>query len=99
MAYPLTWLRFTIWNRVNGGKARPCQRRAQIWQWIRHNVKTHEGTPVTIERYRALRDDEVAKLGSPKGNRYADAVAILNTLIEGDEFIPFLTIPAYEYLS
>jgi malate synthase len=73
--------------------------RAQIWQWIRQNVRTDDGEPITIERYRALRDEEVAKLDSPKGNRYADAVEILDTLIESEEFIPFLTIPAYEYLN
>jgi malate synthase len=72
--------------------------RAQIWQWIRHGVRTHEGTPISLERYRALRDDEVAKLGSPRGNRYKDAVAILDGLVESEEFPPFLTIPAYEYL-
>ena len=73
--------------------------RAQIWQWIRHNVRTDDGDPVTIERYRALRDEEVAKLDSPRGNRYADAVEILNTLIDSDDFIPFLTLPAYGYLD
>jgi malate synthase len=73
--------------------------RAQIWQWIRQNVRTDDGEPVTIGRYRALRDEEVAKLDSPKGNRYADAVEILDTLIESEELIPFLTIPAYEYLN
>ena len=56
-------------------------------------------TPVTIERYRAIRDEEVAKLDSPRGNRYADAVEILNTLIDSDDFIPFLTLPAYGYLD
>ena len=73
--------------------------RAQIWQWIRHGVHTHEGSPITLERYHALRDDELAKLGKPKGNRFADAVAILDQLVESDEFISFLTIPAYEYLT
>ena len=73
--------------------------RAQIWQWIRHNLRTDGGEPITIERYRAFRDEEVAKLDSPRGNRYADAVEILNTLIESDDFIPFLTLPAYEYLD
>lgn len=73
--------------------------RAQIWQWIRHGVQTHEGSPITIERYRALRDDEIAKLGRPRGNRIEDAAAILDQLIEAGAFIPFLTIPAYEYLT
>jgi malate synthase len=72
--------------------------RAQIWQWIRHNVTTDDGIPITIERYRALRDDERAKLGNPKGNRYRDAVKVLDQLIESEVSIPFLTIPAYDLL-
>jgi malate synthase len=73
--------------------------RAQIWQWIKHSVRTDVGEPVTLERYRMLRDEELAKLGSPKGNRYKDATAILNDLIESDSFVPFLTIPAYAVLE
>ncbi|HET7055754.1 MAG TPA: malate synthase A [Thermomicrobiales bacterium] len=73
--------------------------RAQIWQWIRHRVRTEDGEPITVERYRALRDEELAKLNNPAGNRYADAATILNLLIESEAFIPFLTIPAYDFLT
>ena len=73
--------------------------RAQIWQWIRHGVRTEEGAAVTLERYRALRDQELSKLGSPRGNRYKDAVKVLDQLIDSEEFISFLTIPAYKYLK
>ncbi len=73
--------------------------RAQIWQWIQHGVKTADGQTITRDLYRTLRDEEVAKLGTPAGNRYSDAVEILDTLIESDEFITFLTLPAYAYLD
>jgi malate synthase len=73
--------------------------RAQIWQWIQHGVSTAEGQRITRELYRSLRDEEVAKLGEPAGNRYADAVSVLDSLIESDEFVTFLTIPAYEILN
>jgi malate synthase len=72
--------------------------RAQIWQWIQHRVTTSDGAPVTIERYRTMRDEELAKLGSPPKNRYKDAVRILDQLTESEHFVPFLTIPAYELL-
>jgi malate synthase len=72
--------------------------RAQIWQWLRHKVATNDGAPITLERYRALRDEERANLGSPKGNRYRDATRILDLLVESEEFVPFLTVPAYELL-
>lgn len=73
--------------------------RAQIWQWIRHGVRTDDGQIVTLDLYRQLRDEELAKLGKPAGNRYADAVEILDGLIESDDFVNFLTIPAYQYLK
>ena len=73
--------------------------RAQLWQWIRHGVRTDDGEVITLERYQALRDGELAKLGSPDGNRYADATSVLDQLIESETFIPFLTIPAYAVLE
>jgi malate synthase len=73
--------------------------RAQIWQWIKHGVHTSSGERVTRELYERLRDEEVAKLGTPAGNRYADAAEILDSLILNDEFVNFLTLPAYEYLD
>jgi malate synthase len=72
--------------------------RAQIWQWIRHGVRTGDGAPITVERYRTIRDEVLAKLGKPKGNRLKEAAGILDQLIESEEFIPFLTIPAYDVL-
>ena len=72
--------------------------RAQIWQWIRHGVRTRDGAPTTLERYRAVRDEELAKLGKPKGNRFKEAADILDRLVEANEFMPFLTIPAYDVL-
>ncbi|HQY31858.1 MAG TPA: malate synthase A, partial [Thermomicrobiales bacterium] len=64
--------------------------RAQIWQWIKHLIRTDDGELITLERYQKLRDEELAKLGSPAGNRYKDAAAILDMLIESETFLPFL---------
>ena len=73
--------------------------RAQLWQWIRHGVSTDDGAPVTLERYRATRDEELAKLGGPSTGRLGDAATILNQIVEADDFPPFLTLPAYAYLD
>jgi len=73
--------------------------RAQLWQWIRHGAKTAEGTPVTREYYAQVRDDELEKLGGSGSQRYGDAAEILDTLVLNDEFIAFLTLPAYSYLD
>jgi malate synthase len=73
--------------------------RAQLWQWIRHGVHTDDGALVTLERYRATREEELAMLGGPAVGRLGEAAAILDQIVEADEFVPFLTLPAYGYLD
>jgi malate synthase len=76
--------------------------RAQLWQWIRHRTALAEGGVVDAALYERVRDEEVAALraaaqGSPQ-SRLADAVALLDQLVLGEEFAEFLTIPGYRYL-
>ncbi len=101
LQYVNAWLNGTgaaaIYNLMEDAATAEISR-AQIWQWIRHSVRTEDGEPITIERYRELRNQELAKLGKPRGNRFKDAVRILDELIEPNEFVPFLTIPAYDVL-
>jgi malate synthase len=71
--------------------------RAQIWQWIRNGVTSADGEPITLDRYRRTRSEELAKL--EKSASLQKAASILDQLVETDEFIPFLTLPAYERLD
>ena len=73
--------------------------RSQIWQWIHHGAALDDGRPVTRELYARVRDEELAKLGGPGVERYAEAAEILDKLCLSDEFIEFLTLIAYEYLD
>lgn len=73
--------------------------RAQIWQWIRHGVSTADGMLIDRARYSEARDTAIAVLGGMQMNRYQDAAAILDSLILNDDFVEFLTIPAYAYLD
>ena len=73
--------------------------RAQLWQWIRHGGATSNGEPVSRERYAAVRDEELAKLGGAGSGRQGDAAAVLDRLVLSDDFTPFLTIPAYDLLD
>jgi malate synthase len=73
--------------------------RAQLWQWIRNGATTEDGEPITRERYSRVREEELEKLGGPTAGRYGAAAKILDGLVLSDEFVPFLTIPAYEYLD
>ena len=73
--------------------------RAQLWQWIRHSATTDDGAPITLDRYQSTREEELAKLGGALVGRLGDAATILDRLVESDEFVPFLTLPAYAYLD
>ncbi|MBP6595404.1 MAG: hypothetical protein KA255_20430, partial [Candidatus Obscuribacter sp.] len=72
--------------------------RAQIWQWIKSETKTAEGDVVTNALYEKLRDEALAKLSAQPGNRYSEAAKILDQIILSDQFVEFLTIPAYKQL-
>lgn len=73
--------------------------RSQIWQWIHHGAALDDGRSVTRELYIRIRDEELAKLGGPGVERYAEAAEILDKLCLSDEFIEFLTLIAYKYLD
>jgi len=49
--------------------------------------------------YRTVRDEELAKLGGAAAGRYADATAILDSLVLDATFTEFLTLPAYPFLE
>ena len=77
--------------------------RSQIWQWIRHGASLDDGRRVTVALYRAIRDDELARLRAEVGDGWAaggyeEAAEILDRLITGDRFEEFLTLPAYDVL-
>jgi malate synthase len=63
--------------------------RAQIWQWVRHGK-------VERERIREIEDAEIAAF--PEG-RWDDARAVLERIALEDDFVEFLTLPAYDYLD
>jgi malate synthase len=71
--------------------------RAQLWQWIKNGAKLSDGRVITKALYSEIVAEELGKLGS--GGRFKDAGKILDDLVLKDEFIEFLTIPAYEYIK
>jgi malate synthase len=76
--------------------------RAQLWQWIRHRAEVADGEQMTPDLYCRIRDEEVAKLRESHGEDTADldrAVKLLDELVLGSKFVPFLTLPAYEMLG
>jgi malate synthase len=73
--------------------------RSQLWQWIWHDAKMDDGRPITSVLYRQFRDEELAALEGPDQGRLRDATEILDRLVLSREFVPFLTVEAYEYLD
>jgi malate synthase len=73
--------------------------RSQLWQWRVTGTPLDDGAPLTADRYRALRDEELAALGGPGVGRLSDAAGLLDELVLDDEFVEFLTLPAYERLD
>jgi malate synthase len=74
--------------------------RSQLWQWRVHGVPLDDGRPLDATRYRALRDQELAALrDASTPTRWEDAASLLDELVLGDEFAPFLTPAAYARLD
>jgi len=77
--------------------------RSQIWQWIRNpQGRLDDGRKVTLELFRELLAEELRKIeGRPGASafRYEEAAWLLDRLVSSDEFIEFLTEPAYEMVS
>ncbi|HEV2846032.1 MAG TPA: malate synthase A, partial [Thermoanaerobaculia bacterium] len=73
--------------------------RAQLWQWVHHRAKLDDGRQVTPELYREIRDQELRKLGGAEGGQLREAAEILDSLVLSRDFVPFLTVEAYERLE
>jgi malate synthase len=61
--------------------------RSQIWQWIQHGA-------VAPEDVRRIMEEEL-----PEGGRFADARELFERVSLADDFVEFLTLPAYDYID
>src|SRR4029078_1722015 len=59
--------------------------RSQLWQWRTAGTPLDDGTPLTVGRYRAIRDAELAALGGASQGRLDDAAGLLDDLVLADE--------------
>ena len=77
--------------------------RSQIWQWIRSSKGLlTDGRKVTLELFRVLLKDELRTLNGTPGSskrKFEEAAWLLDRLVSRDEFIEFLTEPAYEMVT
>ncbi|HET9071745.1 MAG TPA: malate synthase A [Acidimicrobiales bacterium] len=75
--------------------------RAQVWQWVHHEVSLADGTPVTAELVRSLLDGAVEEVVAAGADRAAVDAArgVFEQVALADRFVPFLTLPAYDLLT
>jgi len=80
--------------------------RAQLWQWIRHpRGVLDDGRKVTRELFESMLRTELDTLRERVGEQrfaagqYRTAAELFTRLTTADEFIEFLTLPGYGYLS
>ncbi len=99
--YLSAWLRGTgavaIFNLMEDAATAEIAR-SQVWQWVRHGHFEREQVRTVIdeelERLRAEFGDEV--YGK---SRAEEAREIFEQVALGDEFVEFLTLPAYGYIE
>jgi len=80
--------------------------RSQVWQWVRHGAELDDGRTVTAELVRETEDEQLERIrdeigddewfeteGRPEASR-----ALFEQVALAEEFVEFLTLPAYDYL-
>jgi malate synthase len=74
--------------------------RSQLWQWRVHRAEMADGRPMSAELYATIRGEELARLqsGAPS-YRWEEAAGLLDRLVLTDDFVEFLTLPAYPLLG
>jgi malate synthase len=81
--------------------------RAQVWQWIKHGETLDDGRPITPDLVRTLATDELARIRGEigdddwferEGRPDLSRALFERVALSGDEFVEFLTLPAYEEL-
>jgi malate synthase len=80
--------------------------RSQVWQWVQAGVKLDDtGDTVTADLVRSVADEVIAEVHDQvddetfaKG-RWDDARTVFEQVALADDFVDFLTLPAYELLD
>jgi len=81
--------------------------RSQVWQWVRHGVELNDGRQVTPDLVRWAEDEELERIRKEIGNdewfynqgRPDLSRGLFEQVALSEEFVEFLTLPAYEHLE
>jgi malate synthase len=102
LAYLDSWLRgngAAAINNLMEDAATAEISRSQLWQWRVTAAPLDDGRPLSAERYRAIRAEELDGLGGPDEGRLREAAELLDGLVLDDDFAEFLTLRAYPLLG
>ncbi len=80
--------------------------RSQIWQWVHQRAELADGRPVTPDLVRWAEDEELERIRGEIGDdewfytqgRPDECRALFERVALADDFVDFLTLPAYEKL-
>jgi malate synthase len=93
LQYLESWLRgigaVAIYNLMEDAATAEISR-SQIWQWVRHGR-------LEAEQVRAVEEAELESLRD--GGRWDDAREVFDQISLAEEFVEFLTLPAYDHLD
>jgi malate synthase len=79
--------------------------RTQVWQWVHRAVTLEDGRTVTMDLVDDLMADEMEKIRAYVGEerfangRFHVAAEVFGNLVRREDFVEFLTLPAYELLE
>ena len=81
--------------------------RAQVWQWVHHGAKLDDGREITADLVRELEGEELEKVRKEIGDdewfekegRPDLSRELFEAVALSDDFVEFLTLPAYEKLE
>ena len=106
--YLESWLRgggcVPIYNLMEDAATAEISR-AQVWQWRRHAARIDGGPVIDRPLIEKALDEELGKIRETVGagrfaaGKYDEAAGILSDLVLDDEFVEFLTLPAYERVT
>jgi malate synthase len=106
--YIASWLRGTGAAAINNlmeDAATAEISRSQVWQWVHHGVPLAEGPTVTRDLVKQVEQEELAKIRTTVGDdfyrsgRYDEAASLFDDVALSEDFVEFLTFPAYERID
>ena len=80
--------------------------RSQVWQWVHHGVRLESGTQVTESLVKDIARDELDKVRQQVGDEFFynegrpdESRELFEQVALSEDFVEFLTLPAYERLD